>query len=90
MKPVLPLITVCNDGELERGAVEEDELYIGEGVHLLSSVAHLNVLRDGLVKVSHSRILGSPTTKEGILLYCPNDLESTVHDTHSQLYRQHQ
>ena len=51
MEPVLPLLTVSNDGELERRAIEENELNVGEGVHLLGFVAQLNVLSDGLVKV---------------------------------------
>lgn len=51
MEPILPLLTVGNDGELERRAIEENELDIGEGVHLPSFVAQLNVLGDGLVKV---------------------------------------
>ena len=51
MKPILPLLTMGNDGEFERRAIEENELNVGEGVDLLGFIAQLNVLSDGLVKV---------------------------------------
>ncbi len=76
MEPVLPLITVSNDGEFEWRAIQKNELYIANGVHILNLVAQLNVLCDGLVKVRHSRVLSSPTTEERIFLYCPNYLKS--------------
>ena len=78
MEPLLPLITVSNDGELEWGTVQQNKLHIADGVHILDLVAQLNVLRDGLVKVRHSGILGSPATEEGILLYIPDDLISAT------------
>lgn len=76
VEPVLPLVAVRNGRELEGGAVQENELLVGDGVHLLDLVAHLNVLSDGLVKVCHSRVLCSPATEEGILLDRPDNLES--------------
>lgn len=76
MEPILPLLAVRYDGELERGAVEQDELDIGQCVHLLGLVAQFNVLCDGLVKVCHSGVLGSPTTEERILLNGPDHLKT--------------
>ena len=51
MESVLPLVAVGDGGHLEWRAVQQDELLVGDGVHLLHLIAHLDVLRDGLVKV---------------------------------------
>lgn len=64
MEPVLPLITVSNDGELEWRAVQENKLHIANSVHILNLVAQLDVLCDGLVKVRHSGVLRPPPTEE--------------------------
>ena len=74
VKAVLPLVTVGDDGELERGAVQEDELHLADGVHLLDLVAQFDVLGDRLVKIRDAGVLSPPATKEGRLLHCPDDL----------------
>ncbi len=76
VKPALPLVAVRYSGHFERGAVEQDELLVGDGVHLLYFVAHLDVLSDGLVKVGHTRILSSPPTEERVFLHLPNHLHT--------------
>ena len=75
MEAILPLLAVRDGGELERGAVQQDELLVAQCVHLLDFVAQFYVLRDGLVKVGHSGVLGTPATEKGILLDSPDDLE---------------
>ena len=68
MEPVLPLVAVRDDGVLERGTVQQDELHAGDGVHLLDLVAKLYVQRDGLVKVCDTGVLCPPAPEEGVLL----------------------
>ncbi len=51
MEPVLPLVTVSNDGELEWRGVQENEVHVANGVHILNLVAQLNVLCNSLVKI---------------------------------------
>ena len=41
MESVLPFVAVSNDGELEIGAVQQDELHIGDCVHLLDLWTHV-------------------------------------------------
>lgn len=76
MEAVLPIVAVGDDGELEWVAVQEDELNVTDGVHLLDVVAQLDVLRDRLVKVGDSRVLSPPATEEGLFLCRPDDLET--------------
>ena len=51
VESVLPLVAVGDGGHLEWRAVQQDEFLVGDGIHLLHFIAHLDVLRDGLVKV---------------------------------------
>ena len=69
----MPLIIVVGDGgHLEWRVVQQDELLVGDGVHHLYFIAHLDVLCDGLVKVGHTWILGSPATEERVFLHLPD------------------
>ena len=76
VEPVLPLIAVRDGRELERRAVEQDELLVGQSIDLLDLVAQLNVLGDGLVKVSHSGRLLLPTAEEDVFLDTPDHLQA--------------
>lgn len=80
MEPVLPLVAVRDGGELQRRAVQQDELLIGQRVHLLDLVAQLYVLVDGLVKVSHAGVLCTPATEKGVFLNTPDDGEPEKDD----------
>ena len=75
MEPILPLITVSNDRELEWRAIKKDKLNVADCVNVLDLVAQLNVLSDCLIKVGYSRVLGTVTTHESILLNSPDNLE---------------
>lgn len=77
VEPVLPLVTVANDAELERRAVKEDKFHRGDSLHLLDFVAQFNVLGDGAVKVDHFRVLVAPASEEDILLSFPYHFEAT-------------
>ena len=72
MESVLPLFAVGDGEHLEWRAVQQDKLLVGDGVHLLHFIGHLDVLRDGLVKVGHTWILGSPVTEERVFLHLPD------------------
>ena len=72
MESVIPLVAVGDGGHLEWRAVQQDELLVGDGAHLLYFIAHLDVLCDGLVKVGHTWILGSPATEECVFLHLPD------------------
>lgn len=51
MEPILPLITVSNDRELEWRAIEEYKLNVTDCVNILDLVTQFNVLSYGLIKV---------------------------------------
>ncbi len=76
MESILPLIAVRNGRELERGAIQQDEVLVSQGVHLLDLVAQFYVLSDGLIKVSHAWVLCSPATEKGVFSNIPYHLEA--------------
>ena len=68
MEPVQPLIAVGNNGVLEWRAVKENEPQVDDGVHLLDLGANLTVEGQGPIIVPNTGILGTPSSKEGVLL----------------------
>ena len=74
MEPILPLVAVSDDAQLEPRAVEKDKVHHRDRVHLLDVVAQLNVLGYGRVKVDNPRSLVAVALEEDVLLRFPDHL----------------